>query len=297
MRRVWWPLVIVLGLASVSAQRIPGFRIVTPPAAQASGVTCADLGITCDFETSFTNAQGWDADKTGRPCGVLPNELQNVQAGISSSEDGSLGGNCATVNAAGNYASGAGGRGYQFFVGDGTNQMSGNMRLAYTAKTHYWLRYYVRYSTNMAVTGNGSPHKSIYHNGGSGCGHASGCYFGWGTTEVRLTNGSPSNNFTNGGVPGGWTTMMGGATSDGNWHLAEYEFDMGNGSSTGIARFWWDGVQYLNRTDVNYGSTAGFDTTALPNNGEWTVTGSGIGTVSFDDIATSVVSRIGGAVP
>ena len=242
----------------------------------------------CVFESSFTTAQGFTTDYT-QSGGGCSTGWDNIQAGIDNYGDWSSGGECDEIKASSNHTAGSGGRGFAHKIADGTNQVSGgfavDLREFGGEYTGYYFRYYMRMQDGLSISGNGSPHKLIYHAGALSGACSSGCYMGLGTTETRITVGGT--NFLG--------SSAGGANGvdfrDDLWHCVEIHLDKSGGAGAGISQVRIDGVTYLNETAVTFGGTTDFDIFAIPENGAFTATGTMV--QSIDDLAVSVTDWVG----
>jgi hypothetical protein len=215
-------------------------------------------------------------------------------------------GGVAQIVAAANHASGAGGRGMRHKWGnanDGDNDTSGGLALLgdtspLSGKTHIWVRYYCRWESGMQWGGGGSPSYTkdldIQSSGSRTIfGHQNGA---WGLWQETGTTYPLTSSWT-------WVDMMGGGTSDGNWHLMEFELGQNTGgANTGVARIWIDDTLRGEDTtcDINVQTWSVIHTmvnaNSVRNASGLTVNGGGAAkdwTIDIDDFAISDSARIG----
>lgn len=187
------------------------------------------------------------------------------------------------VTSAANYSGGGGGNGFRNWIAPGTNGNSGGCSFTPdNPMTEFWFRYYARWQTGFSWAG-GNPEytKNLYmwSTGGGTLifGHQGGA---WGFHNlVQSLN-----------IPGtvDWTDIMGGATSDGQFHLFE-GYALINGASSRL-RCWIDDVETLDTT-TNLG-TNGINLIGIGENQD-EVTNGGDEFNDFDDFAISLDARIG----
>lgn len=275
----------------------------TPPA---TGITCAQLGVTCILETSFTTAQGWTAETTQTACAGTG--FNSIQTGIGNWGGWTTAaGSCDQVVTAANNSNGAGGRGFRHWRGDAHQNDDGGaisldwgntFGLTTGRQTEFWVRVVMRYQSGFAWAG-GTPQytKEFYWTvGATGQGEFGIQGNGWG-----LHSYYNDGNVWNADSTYGWTNTMGGATGDGLWHCYEWHVKQntqGPTSPNGVAEIWVDNVQRVSRTDFNFdltaASTADWDWMVMGEN-QHNVSNGGVDKYTdYDDLAISLTSRIGG---
>jgi len=195
------------------------------------------------------------------------------------------------ITSSANNSSGDGGRGARFWVGDGQNIGTGTIGVIFPEnQKELWIRWYMRHETGFAWTSLlYDKHLYIYTPGGNETGTQVIPEF-YGLTYYLL--GAQ-------GVPGksdqvlteennGWTNIMGGDESDGEWHCYEIHIKMDTNQTNGIGQIWLDGELKASNTavDWSYGkpdAQLGWeyftfeDNQAYPGNG-------GAMSVDYDDI-------------
>lgn len=195
------------------------------------------------------------------------------------------------ITASANYSGGGGGKGQRHEISNGTNSNSGSLVTNFNnPSTEIYVRWYFRFQAGLQVSSNTSPHKMLYWNDCTGNG--GGCYFAMGPNVVRMT--VAGTNYDNGST-WGFNDLMGGSTSDGQWHWVELHVKRVSGSGNDIAEAWFDGVQRLNRTNVTFnGTTAGFDGAIIPENGAFVTSPTNQDNYEdIDDIAIQTTGPIG----
>ena len=202
------------------------------------------------------------------------------------------------ISAAANYASGGGGNGYFWQVGDGdttatTGPTGSNLSLALdTAPTHLWIRFYFRHPTGMPIDGavGFSSHKLMYVYGPGNSFYVDDAGGGFRFyNRVALGHTSTTD----------FTDFYGGNFGDNTWHAVEFEFYI-NGASSEF-RIWAYPAGVDNATPVYAvtGTTypiASMTEIAFPSNVKTDFTGDANGQtydVHYDDIAISTTGRIG----
>jgi hypothetical protein len=198
-----------------------------------------------------------------------------------------------TVSA--NYSGGGGGKGQRHWEGNGTNDVSGGTRLVFTsAQTEIWIRFYVRFESSYAWTSR-IQNKMLFIEAG-----ATDVIFGFNGGDTMSFNtqggGAPTDHISSASGTG-WTTLMGGETGDGLWHFYEAHLIMDTDTTDGVAEMWVDGVQIIDRANVDLGTVvAGFDEIDIGENAH-IVSASTCYAVDYDDIAINNTGRIGPIPP
>lgn len=294
----------LLCLASVAAsdQQRLRMRVRTHGSGAAAGaITCADLGVTCVFETSFTVAQGWSSDKTQSACGG--GGFTGFQTGVGNHGGWTTFlGSCDSVLAAANFSGGAGGRAFRHMRGDDhQNDDGGAIEMAFNGvaagsgrQTEWWHRFVMRYQSGFAWTA-GTPQytKDVYWTAGvTGQGE-----FGVQGTGFSLHSyGGGGTNITTSKT---WTGLMGGATGDGLWHCIEFHGKQNTtiGPANGVGEVWIDDVLVAQNTAWDWdtsGSSADWDNWIVGENQHLPSNGGVDKYTDYDDYAVSLTSRIGG---
>ena len=233
------------------------------------------------FQTTF-NCADWN-----QRLGLLDGDVCAVGDGIAGSGGWTTGsGSVDQITSAANNPSGAGGKGFRHWRGDGQNNCGGGLHISLPVPvTEMWVRVYQRFQSGLGFTPSGQP---VYtkDNYWGVCG--SGCLiFGiqgnnsWGLNYNGSTNYSSSLT---------WSASQGGSTGDGRWH--EYQYHVKQNGTAGTIELWVDGVRYLHNTAANLGSTP-WSAFKLGEN-EATVAGCASDCYTdYDDLAISATGYIG----
>jgi len=233
------------------------------------------------FQTTF-NCADWNQNM-----GLLDGNVCVTGDGIAGHGGWTTGsGNVDQITAAANNPSGAGGKGFRHWRGNGTNSAGGGIHITLPQSvTEMWMRLYMRYQLGFAWSPSGSPLYTKDNYWGA-CG--SGCLiFGiqgsnsWGVNYNGSTNYPSSLS---------WSASQGGATGDGQWHAYEYHVKQ-NGSSATV-EVWVDGVRYLRNTAANLGSNP-WNSFSLGENQSSVAGCSNDCYTDYDDIAISTSGYIG----
>lgn len=190
-----------------------------------------------------------------------------------------------------NMAAGEGGKGQRHWEGDGNNNNSGGTYLVFnSAQSEIWIRWYMRYQSGFAWSSLVYD-KLLYL-------HTANSYHipewvgldGFSLGSQAKSSGGTTHYCTCSNC--GWTTIMGGATSDGLWHCYEIHLKMDTDGTDGVGEMWIDENLIISKTDVDFGTSAGWINFLIgsnqldPNNG-------GCEYVDFDDMAVSATGYIG----
>jgi hypothetical protein len=230
--------------------------------------------------------------------------LQTSGADPCSANDGiDNGGNWTTaagkgdqITAAANHSAGGGGLGFRHWRGNGGNNNGGGLRITLpTRVSEMWLRWYMRYQAGFSWNGL-SYTKDLYVNQGSA---NSGQVFTMGFHWDDAFGVSKVSGGRNMYGPPGWFSLMGGQplafgrpVSDGQWHFFEVHVKMATSGANGIAESWVDGVLAHRQTDVDWGTTGGWDTFILGSNQCCVANTTDVYT-DYDDVAISTTGYIG----
>ena len=162
---------------------------------------------------------------------------------------GPMGTNYTQTTAAANYPGGGGGYGLRQWKGDGSNVLSGPIKVEFSSpQKEFWVRWYERWE-NGARWSDGNPAytKSMYirTNG------PSGPYAGFYGSGYRMYNQGSTGVYPSSNT-GGWSSVYPGGVSDGSWHVYEIYLKMDTNGSDGIGRIWVDGKLVSNVPNVNW---------------------------------------------
>jgi hypothetical protein len=194
------------------------------------------------------------------------------------------------ITAAANYAGGGGGLGFRHWRANGQNSNGGGLSVTLpTAVTEFWVRWYMRYQAGFAWNPSGAPQytKEVYFIGNTATDFYLGFYQGGNTFQawVRL----PGYVYR---APWGWQSINGGLVGDGKFHCYEAHIKKDTNHQNGVLQMWFDGVQKLSLTNVDFNSTGSWQGFELgsnqynPNNATDMYT-------DYDDIAVSTSGYIG----
>jgi hypothetical protein len=198
------------------------------------------------------------------------------------------GGEEEQITAAANYPGGGGGRGQRHWEGDGWNSNSGGTRIEFTsAQPELWVRWYMRYEAGFQW----NPltyDKILYFDTGQS--NAIVVEF-YGSDKLNIWSLFGDQNLASSSGTG-WSTLMGGGASDGQWHYYEFHIKVDTTGNNGVTEMWIDGVRRLNIQNINFGGHNGWHFFVIgsnqraPSNGRCMY-------VDFDDIAVSTTGYIG----
>ncbi len=258
------------------------------------------------FDGFFTDGLWTTSFDYGQECsanGADPSQTTNC----ADIEDDDISWNTGTLANGGNYTgcvvaannpSGDGGMGARFWVGDGPNSGSQQIRITMedlqnndVQETELWIRWYIRYELGFAWVGNDPHYDKIVRLWTKGPGQPGGSLFpgyGDGGYQVAIEPGADAQS----GAPLSWSDVFG-TTSDGLFHRFEVHFKMDTDQTDGVIQLWIDGTLTidLNNVDISQGNLdtrAGFHRMDWhanqnnPNNG-------GPMYVDYDDMAISKV--------
>ncbi len=225
------------------------------------------------WSTSFN--EGCDAEWTWSSTNYHPPCYPEYDRG----GDNECNGQGEQITSAANNPSGGGGRGQRHWEGDGSNANSGGLATSLSGLTEIWIRFYMRYQSGFAWSGNSVHYDKIIYINPAGTGQYIIPEFHDNVLAIT-TNVAIASSTT-------WQDVMGGNTADGQWHC--YEFHMN--TNDGTAQAWLDGnpiidttsTSLIGRTMNRIGIGSNQDD---PNNG-------GCYYVDFDDIAIALPSYTG----
>lgn len=193
------------------------------------------------------------------------------------------------ITSAANYPGGGGGKGQRHWVGDGSNKNTGGLGISFSSpEPEIWFRWYMRYELGFAWSPYLGYDKILYVHG-AGSEMITGFY---GPDKLSIYGQHTGDDKHYRCYDCGWETIMGGPTSDGQWHLYEIHLKMDTNGSNGVAEWWVDSVLQLSHANCNFGTVTGIN---------WIGIGSNQGSpgnnrtmaVDFDDIAISNTGYIG----
>lgn len=184
-----------------------------------------------------------------------------------------------------NFSGGDGGKGQRHKVGDGVNNNSGGTKIQFTSsQPELWIRYYIRYELGFQWT---TVHydKHLYVDAGDSDWVIPGFIDDKFTIGTNASGGYSTSS-------GKWNALMGGSTSDGQFHAFELHIKMDTDGTDGELDLWVDGVLQVTSTSVDFGTTSGWEDIIIgsnqddPNNG-------GVEGVDYDDISINNTGYIG----
>lgn len=198
------------------------------------------------------------------------------------------------VNTSGNMAAGAGGNGLRvYMLGGSTNTMSLPAMLEMSAQPEIWFRFYYRIPSGQTNAGLGE-HKLIFPFIGSSVSSP----FDWpAQADMSMTmQGTMGNQDIYWNDGGGWDSVYGGPSettpADGTWRMFEFHFKKPASGATGVFQAWVDGVNYVNKTDMDWGTDTGWTEIHFPSNhNQWQL--SGCNPHDVDDIAVALPTYAG----
>ena len=158
------------------------------------------------------------------------------------------------ITAAANYPNGSGGKGQRHWLGDGVNNISGEMRIDWspTPQNEIWIRWYMRYESGFRWK-NLVDNKILTVNSG----YINRTIFGFEWSDQIRIYSNGYNGLYYSAVGDGWRGIMGGDAGDGKWHLYEIHLKMDTNGNDGIAEAWVDGIKRVSYTNANFGGLQG----------------------------------------
>ncbi len=204
------------------------------------------------------------------------------------------------ITSAANYSGGGGGKGQRHWFADAPVDNSGGTRIEFASlQPELWIRWYTRFQIgfqwNVLIE-----YKAFIVDPGLSTQIIIGPRWQDQLGIVRSGNpyDSPSGNGWNTIMVNGGTDARGNKTSDGQWHLFEIHLKMDTNGNNGIVEFFVDGVRRLYRTDVNYGTSAGWSYMVIGDNDGRVANGvSPAYYIDYDDMVISISGPIGGSTP
>lgn len=184
------------------------------------------------------------------------------------------------------YHEGDGGRGMRQYLGDGNNNQTSGLYITFSAQSEVWIRWYMRYEYGFAWSNAGGYplyDKWLYIYGGAG-----NLVPEFDGNEINVWSSYSGNHHS---ASANWSTVNGGITGDGQWHL--YEVHIDSTSTSGTVELWIDEVRHLNVQNYSFSSTGGYSRIVIGSNCNSPDNGSPPGYVDFDDVAVSNTGYIG----
>ena len=162
-------------------------------------------------------------------------------------------GNYTESTALAKSANGSNTGGARFWIGDGTNNQSGEIAIDFgEQRNELWIRYYHRYQSGFSWSQGANPNydKNFY------------LWDDWDVKDLSIQPQYHSN-------PGTWAisllfnndpyqmtdssnTSWDGVFGDGEWHLIEFYLKMDTNGTDGEGKLWIDGTRLINATGVDY---------------------------------------------
>ena len=143
------------------------------------------------------------------------------------------------ITSSADYSGGGGGRGQRHWENDGQNHNTGGFDLYFnSAQSQLWIRWYMRYQSGFAWNPLG--YDKIFDIASTVGGYDAIVEFTYDRFDVVAQGASYHHYFDP-----GWTGIMGGSTSDGQFHCYEVHLKMDTNGANGIAEFWLDGIEPL----------------------------------------------------
>ena len=205
--------------------------------------------------------------------------------------DTSCGGHGEQFTTAANMIAGGGGRGQRHWVGDGTNNNSGGINVVFTPTPEIWIRWYMRYESGFAWDALNYDKILFLHTDGG-----SDAIPEWkNINDFCIYNQATGDDHNNLWTGEGWQTVMGGDTSDGQWHCYEIYLKMDTNGTNGECRLWIDGDPKGTLTGIKWSgndTTTGWNYVGIGSNQATPDNGHAMA-VDFDDIAISNTGYIG----
>lgn len=199
------------------------------------------------------------------------------------SNNSSLCGESTEMQTVGNNPAGSG-KAMRIVVGDGKNiyTYSGGFKWS-PGVSEIWIRYYIKYELGFAWSGNNIGYDKIIYLRAEPYASSSSPspifeWYGIDGIRMYLSTGSAVDT----GV--GWQTMMGGPTSDGQWHSMEFHLKSDTNGTNGEYQAWIDGVQVAEHTNLNFNGKD-WDWFILYSNANSPSNTGGCGEVWIDDVS------------
>lgn len=159
-----------------------------------------------------------------------------------------------SVRTVANNPFGLGGNGFRTYKADGINQQSGEVRVDFpAAQRELWIRWYMRYEAGFTWLNNQVYYnKVLYINSGSPgvsvipefVSHSGDSF------ASTIQGGAEAYQVNADGF--GWSTIMGGNSSDGIFHCFEVYIKMDTNGTDGAGSIWIDGVLVKDAIGVDF---------------------------------------------
>ncbi|MBI5236571.1 MAG: hypothetical protein HY886_10040 [Deltaproteobacteria bacterium] len=271
-------------------------------------LSCAVLGgaprvaeaasaVTLPWSTTFNCNEWKQADGLYK---VDCDDLKGWGAWTCYDRDGTL--HEEQITSAANHAAGGGGKGQRHWKGyNGTKSTaasnnSGGMAVEFSsAQPDLWVRWYMRYQTGFNWH-NIIEDKIIYFDVLS---KQTSVIVAWEGDKSKILAQSAGSRTFRSSTANGWTGTMGGAGSDGLWHLYEVHLKMNTSGADGMAEMWIDDKQVISNTGVDWRPNgtkaylAGWSYILFGSNSRSPDNNFACAYADFDDIAISNTGYIG----
>jgi len=151
------------------------------------------------------------------------------------------------------------GNGARFWVGDGDNQNSGEIKVTFaTLQTEIWVRWYMRYQYGSKWLtdgdyGNTPLYDKMIYIKTTGLSGSIAAIPEWKHDFYTISaQASSADDALESTASYGWSSIMGGDLSDGNWHLFEIHIKMDTGGANGIGQVWIDNTLAVENMAMNW---------------------------------------------
>jgi len=187
------------------------------------------------------------------------------------------------ITAAANHPGGGGGKGQRHWVGNGTNNNSGSIKIDFNQpQSKFWMRWYQRWEAGF--TSNWDTFKNVWFEGDGGSRNV----FHTGRPGIGGIDLYPPDENTGVSGVGYGSSFYKSGVSDGSWQAFEVHVDIPNNTF----KAWINGVLVADNRNVNFGSTSAIVYIILPENCK-NVSNSRSMYIDFDDVAISNTGYIG----
>ena len=228
-------------------------------------------GINLPWSTTF-DCPEWNQYSDPLNCDGL------TKAGAWTTSDGHY----EQITAAANHPGGADGKGQRHWLGDGTNNNSGGIRIYFnTPQTNFWMRWYARWESGF---GSFDQFKMLYIYSPSGTGAVFQPGYGQ-LSGIRFWTSVENSKCDNCGYS---ALFYPNGQSDGSWQLFEIHINLTNGTT----QAWVNENLVINETNVDWGSLTSVSSILIGSNCKDITNGKSM-YVDYDDIAISNTGYIG----
>jgi hypothetical protein len=160
-------------------------------------------------------------------------------------------GKAGQITTAANNPAGGGGKGFRHWQGDGSNVNSGGISINFPSpQREFWIRWYHRYEAGFKWSYLNYDKILYIRTKASGKDVIPEYKYNDQYLVYAQGGSNPSGMISNNGT--GWRNVMGGAASDGRFHVHELYLKMDTNGTNGIGRYWIDGKLIISKTNVNY---------------------------------------------